>query len=494
MKRRTFLKHTARFGLGVGLATQLPWIYSCAPEGPSNPYANKPADGNPIGDGADANFVNQLNDYRVGNHPTRDFSAFQDISFEGGLNHKGEKLAYGSNPLFYGFEARKGDRVQLEFTNGLNEATNVHWHGFTVPQEYDGHPSQRIAAGGSKRFDFTIVQDEGLYWFHPHLHEMTASQVYRGLAGLFVVREYDPWEIGLPAVEHELQLVLQDRAELGTPIYETSGRDMMHGKMGPHQLVNGIHKPYVNLSNRLHRFRILNGANSRPYNLELSDQREFYVIGSDSGLLAAPAPVKEVPLGPGERLDLLVDLRPYKPGESVVLRSKGIDQFRLDEQFDLMKIFIDREAGWSTELPIGLPASSAIVPNSTAVDRRFKLTAAPEGGKMNHYINDTLYKMDRVDFTVKANSTEVWEFDNPNPLHHPMHVHVAHFSVIERNGGTNRGILAHERGLKDTVLLLEEEKVKVAIKFPSYKGLFLLHCHVLEHEDHGMMLNFEIAE
>jgi FtsP/CotA-like multicopper oxidase with cupredoxin domain len=223
---------------------------------------------------------------------------------------------------------------------------------------------------------------------------------------------------------------------------------------------------------------------------------EFYIIGSDGGLLRNPEKVKSQLMGPGERLDLLVNFKAVTIGKTIHLVSKKFSEYNVQgrQEFSLMKFNIEQPSSVSFTLPNILSSIASIPASSAVATRTFDISAlAGHGGGGGHAINGKMFDMHRVDETVTAGTTEIWEFDNRMGEEiHPMHIHGVQFQILERKGGRG-SLIAAEKGWKDTVLVMPGEKVRVIMTFPLYTGVFVFHCHNLEHEDDGMMLNYKIV-
>ncbi len=404
--------------------------------------------------------------------------------------------------------ANKGDVVTIPLKNDLPEETNIHWHGLMTPANMDGYPNDVVSAASSFTYSFSINQRAGAYWYHPHPDGKTASQVYKGLAGMFIVNDSEEQSLNLPNGDYEIPLVIQDKRLYAdySINYSPNQQEVMSGYMGQYILVNGIYSPYVNVATRWYRFRVLNGSNARVYNLALSDNVPFYVIGADGGLLASPESATSLMLAPGERADLLIDFSSYTIGENIYLKSLAFDAENVQgtQAFNIVKFVINKQEADPFVLPSSLSNVELIDPLLSTYNRQFILNGMDSmgGGVMGgmsgmgmsgmHTINGKTFDINRIDATVSAGSTETWIIDNSEGDEiHPFHVHGLLFQVLERSGG-RESLIATEKTWKDTVLLMPKEKVKIILTFPNNKGLFLLHCHNLEHEDDGMMLNFEI--
>ena len=419
----------------------------------------------------------------------------------------GSMLGYRSSILGPTIRAERGSVVTIPFTNGLTEETNIHWHGLLVPPAMDGHPEQMVMAGQSFNYSFKIEQPAGMAWYHPHPHTKTGRQVFMGLAGMFIIESPEERALKIPSGEYEIPLVIQDKRvdANGALRYNPTMGEVMIGYMGDTITVNGVHAPYRNVASRTYRLRVLNGSNGRIYNLALSSGDPFTVIGSDGGLLPAPETVSSLLLAPGERADLLLDFSKISLNSEVFLQSNpfsGADS-QGSQGFKIMKFVVDKAESDPFTMPGSLNTIPAMSAASAAKTRTFDIGISMEGsgkhkmGKMKnmagmHTINGKTFSMDRIDESVPLNNVEIWEFNNAKGDEpHPMHMHGTFFQILSRAGGRSK-IMAHEKGWKDTVLVMPGESVRVITKFER-AGKFVFHCHNLEHEDDGMMLNFQVS-
>ncbi|MEX2473159.1 MAG: multicopper oxidase domain-containing protein [Gemmatimonadota bacterium] len=411
---------------------------------------------------------------------------------------------------------RRGERVGLTLENGLPEETILHWHGLDVPEAADGHPRLAIPPGSRYDYAFDVRDRAGLYWYHPHTHMRTGAQTYRGMAGLLVVEDEEESALGLPSGDREIPLVLQDRrASGGAPLeYRAAGMgpDRMIGYLGDTPFANGVAHATTTVARGTYRLRILNASNARIFQLGLSDGRPLTLIGTDGGLLERPASVERVMVATGERIDVLADFSSARPGDRIYLRSfafeipgmmgmgRGMGRgmggmiggmmggLPQGAAMDLLELVVeDGPAEPAFELPDRLSGIPERPVDGSTPSRSFRF----ESMMMNHTINGRTFEMERVDARVPLGRTEVWTIENPSQLPHPVHVHAGQLRVRSRTGGRGR-VMPWETGLKDTVLVLPGERVEVVVRFEEHRGLFLVHCHNLEHEDMGMMLNFQV--
>lgn len=411
-------------------------------------------------------------------------------------------LSYGNGILGPTIKAIKGETVDVLLLNNVSEETNIHWHGLILPENMDGHPKDVAPGGGSIYYALPIQQRAGTYWYHPHPHELTGRQVFMGLAGMFIVNDDEEAALNLPSGEFDVPLIIQDKHFSGNSLdYSPDADEIMTGYLGEHITVNGVHAPYLHVASSWYRLRILNGSTARVYNLGFSHGIQFHVIGSDGGLLGTPEKVSGIMLSPGERLDILIDFSGLKTGKEVFLGSNTFSKYDVQgrQSFRIMKFKIDRSGTNGFMLPSSLSMIHPIPESQAIKTRTFDIArtiggsqGGGHGGMGRHSINGKIFDVGRVDETVQAGSTEIWEFDNMKGDEiHPMHIHGVQFQIIHRTGGRN-ALIASEKGWKDTVLLMPGEKVRLIMTFPQYTGKFVLHCHNLEHEDDGMMLNYEI--
>jgi FtsP/CotA-like multicopper oxidase with cupredoxin domain len=371
--------------------------------------------------------------------------------------------------------ARTGDTASITLTNGLpTEPTITHWHGMLVSHENDGHPMEAVAPGGSYAYNFPILNRAALNWYHPHPHMLTGEQVALGLAGAFIIRDAVEDALALPGGAYEVPLVLRDTDldRAGNIVYKPRSG----GWLGTYPLVNGTRDPYLYVAPALYRFRVLGGANARIFRLALSNGKAFTVIGNDGGLLETAVAVANPDLAPGERLDLIVDFRGLADGTTVMLSDLRAD-------WSLLEFRVAGTSSGTSTIPTTLSTIPKL--SNPVTTRDFSFDGMTK-------INGREYDMNRIDFEVPFEQVERWRFRTNGNAPHPVHIHGASFQVQSRTGGRNK-IYPWEAGWKDTVLLEDRETVEVLIKFDSYRGLYLMHCHKLEHEDMGMMSNFRVV-
>ena len=416
--------------------------------------------------------------------------------------------------------ARRGRKFRIQFTNGLPERSIIHWHGLHVPPEMDGHPRYVIDPGQTYMYEFEVNDRAGTYWYHPHPHRRTGPQVYYGLAGFFLVSDDEEAALGLPTGEYDIPLVIQDRAFDANNQLIYQPNEMMGGMMGgmagflgDRILVNGRPDYTLPVAAQTYRLRLLNGSNARIYKLAWRDGTPLTVIGTDGGLLEAPVGRDYVMLAPGERVDLWVDFSGRTVGTEMALWSLsfaggmmggmrgggmrgGFQPLPNGAAFPVLRVRVARAGqGFST------------LPQRLSTIERYRLAGAVNANtprafrlSMQHMvwtINGRVFDMEGVanDEIVQLNALEAWEFANLSMVPHPMHVHGLQFQVIERQLAEESVRAGYvDDGWKDTVLVMPGERVKVLLKFQDYSGLYLYHCHNLEHEDMGMMRNYLVQD
>jgi FtsP/CotA-like multicopper oxidase with cupredoxin domain len=411
----------------------------------------------------------------------------------------GTAPAWMFNDSFPGptLRGRRGDALRIGLVNALPDPTIVHWHGLLVPPEADGHPRNVIRPGASYEYDFPIVQRAGTYWYHPHAHHRTAEQIHRGLAGFFIVADDEEASLGLPSGDHEVLLLLQDRdgGAATAFAYTPKTSDLHAGMLRGTPYANGVRLPALDVVGGCYRFRMVNASHARVYCLSFESGLPLTVIGNDGGLLPAAVSVSSVWLGVGERVDLLIDFTGFRPASRMMLRSVAFDapgtvgKFPQGIEIDILEM--TRVEGSAPGMP-SLPAAlSSVAPLGGAVRSRTFDFQSSNAAAM-HHINGLAFEMDRVDVTVPFGETERWVFRNDSALPHPVHLHGTQFQMVSRSGGRG-SVLPYEAGWKDTALVMPGEAVEALVRFDAYRGLFLMHCHNLQHEDLGMMLNVEVA-
>jgi blue copper oxidase len=405
---------------------------------------------------------------------------------------------WGVNGAYLGptVRARRGDRVELRVRNELPESTTIHWHGMHLPAAADGGPHQPIEPGQTWTPSWTIDQPAATLWYQPHPHGATADHVYRGVAGMFIVDDPNAEALPLP---HEygvddVPLIIQDKR-----LHEDGSLDFSQrwisptGRLSDTILVNGTHAPYVEVGASRVRFRLLNASNARVYNIGFADERRFELIATEGGLLERPQRLTRLQLSPGERAEIVAS---FRPGERVVLRSfepeLGTNFFENrfaggDDSFDLLQVRATPTLARAPDVPLRLVAHEPVDASDAARSRRFELQGSSR-------INGKRMDMGQIDEVVTADSIEIWEVRNNAGTPHNFHVHGVSFKVLTYAGGPTP---PHLGGWKDTVYVPPGETVRLLVPFGDYpdpKTPYMFHCHILQHEDRGMMGQYVLAD
>lgn len=447
------------------------------------------------------------------------------------------------------FRVRQGQHIRIHFVNQLPEESIIHWHGLILPEAMDAHPRYAIAPGETYTYDFQVTNRAGTYWYHPHPHGSTATQVYNGLAGLFIVSDDEESSLELPTGDYDIPLVIQDRSfDAENQLLYISGGMMtqmmtqMMGFLGDNILINGQIEFELDVETRAYRLRLLNGSNFRVLKLGWEDGTPLTVIGTDGGLLEAPVQRAYVTISPAERIELWVDFSGREVGSQLLLKSlpfSGVEMggtmmggmempetttLPQGELYTVLKVNIVQESIETLTLPERLSTIERYVVGdaiNASTPRTFEIAMIDEAWS----VNGQTFEMNAVNQNeiVQANTLEVWEFANivnhnqmdgmqtmpgmsgnndtmtGDQMAHPIHIHGVQFQILERTieddfreGWETVSAGYVDDGWKDTVLLMPSERVKLLMRFGNDLGLYVFHCHNLEHEDLGFMRNYRI--
>ncbi len=403
---------------------------------------------------------------------------------------------------------RKGDNISITVDNQMGDTTSMHWHGLHVSAANDGGPHSMIMPGETWTPTFTVMNKAATYWYHSHMMAKTAEQAIKGDAGLIIVRDEEEAAIALPRIYgvDDFPIIVQS-FEL-----DSNNQFMPKGMVDSIVLVNGTDSPYVNMPAQVVRMRLLNASGERTFNFGFTDNRSFSVIASDNGLLNASVTTTRVRMSPGERYEILLNLSGLE-GQTIYLMSyaselpmgiqggptmpmppgspamnsplNGID-------FNILQINVTAAtSGAITAIPTTLANDTPISASSTGINYMIEMTAdsmmVMDGP---FYFNHNLFDMMRIDRYIQINSTEIWTLHDSTMVAHPFHLHDVHFYILDRNGNPPPPI---ERGRKDVVLIEPNETVRIAAKFTDFEDTvipYMFHCHILMHEDDGMMGQF----
>jgi len=453
---------------------------------------------------------------------------------------------YGFNGSYPGptIEARSGKPIQVKWVNRLPEEhflpidttlhgaeanqpggrMVVHLHGAHVPMDSDGYPENWIVPGESVVYDYPNNQIAAPLWYHDHVMGITRLNVYAGLVGLYLIRDDEEDALGLPSGDYEVPLALQDKIfnEDGSMYYppvnpDRPGHMWVPEFFGDTILVNGKVWPYLDVEPRKYRFRLYGGANARFFRLKLSNGAPFVVIGTEGGLLPEPAEMDEIVLGPGERADVIVDFTGMAD-ERIELTNDAPTPFPDGDPVDpetvgkVMCFKVTKALSDSPDaaIPRSLRPVKRIPESKADVTRDFTFFEIVDGDDNPKTVQ--INKMDFDDPIVDKpmlGDTEVWNLINPTVDAHPIHLHLVHFQVLDRRPfdvkawentgkviftGEARPPEPHESAWKDTVVAYPGEVTRIIQTFEDYAGKYPWHCHILEHEDNAMMLQFETVE
>ncbi len=411
----------------------------------------------------------------------------------------------------------KGQQVTINVTNSLAETTTIHWHGMHVAPENDGGPHVVIPPSTTWSPSFQVLDHASTHWYHPHLHEKTHDHVQKGLAGFIIVRDQQEKAINLPRTYgvDDFPLVFQTKS------FDTSNQIVTaHVASDTALMVNATINPYLNVPAQMVRFRLLNGSSERVYNIGLSNNATFSVIGGDGGLLTAPVSMTRLLLSPGERAEILVDfaeltgqtlfLRNYgtqiangiygarQPGMGAGQQIPGYTANPLNgSDFNMLQFNVSAaKPNAVTTVPTTLISHNPWAENTADITRTLtfmSMTAGPGGINGPFVINNAHFDMDVINFRVPFNNIEIWELRNQTPIAHPFHIHNVPFYILSVNGVAPP---AHQRGRKDVVLVPGGNGVvRFITKFEDFYNdtlPYMYHCHMLTHEDDGMMGQFVV--
>ena len=391
--------------------------------------------------------------------------------------------------------------------HGVRDAvprTVVHLHGGHVPAAFDGHPEETINPGEEVVYEYPNAQQAAPLWYHDHALGITRLNVYMGLAGLYVIRDDVEDALSLPSRRNEIPLVIQDRTFLpdGSLLYPSKWQQHFFGDT---ILVNGKVWPFLNVDRGKYRFRVLNGSGSRTYTLSLSPSGSIDVVGTDGGLLPQPVRVPSVTIMPGERYDIVVDFSNSQPGATIDLVNSAAAPYpgpRGEGAVrDVLRFIVGSQVGHTEPLPQTLRDVAEFSPDDAVASRDFVLDQVADACTGSKWLINGL-GWDDITERPRLGTTEIWRFINNTGISHPMHMHLVFFQVLDRQrfdfvdgefvpNGDPIAPAPTQEGWHDTIEVGPREMVRVIARFDDYTGRFAYHCHILEHEDHEMMRQFE---
>lgn len=412
----------------------------------------------------------------------------------------------------------KDSFVSITVDNQLGDSTTIHWHGMHVAPENDGGPHSVILPGTTWNPQFTVMDKAGANWYHPHLHMRTDEHVSKGIAGLILVRDAEEASLGLPLTYgvDEFPIVLQTKG------FDGSGQILIHTNMDTSVMVNGTIDPIVDLPAQVVRLRVLNGSTQRLFEIGFSDNRQFSLIGTDGGLLSAPVGLTRYRMAPGQRADILVDLSsdlgqniqlvsyaselpngvygssqpgmgPGATGSLVGYTSNPLN----GNDFQLLDISVVAQTGSPIlSIPSSLATFTPLLEGSENITRNLTFTTSGTMGDLNgpFLINGSTFDMSVINYTIPLNNVEIWSLTNQTPIAHPFHIHDVQFFILDINGTPPPPEL---QGYNDVVLVpAGMGNVRFIAQFNDFADdsiPYMYHCHMLTHEDDGMMGQFIVT-
>jgi len=430
---------------------------------------------------------------------------------------------YGYNGNFLGptLIIKSGDSITLNVKNNLTQTTTVHWHGLHVSPQNDGGPHQMIPPNTTWSPSFKMRNEAATFWYHPHGEGKTEIQVSKGLAGMIIVRDNVEASYVLPRryKVDDFPLIVQSKAfdvlyQFATATHEDSIN-----------MVNGTIKPFLQVPQQVVRLRLLNGASDRTYNFGLSDNSNFYLIGSDGGLLAQPHTTNRVRLSSGERSEILVNFSTYSVGTQFYLKSysselpKGIigadsvgtasiiisegyySNWLNGADFNVLRFdVVSPTSNPIITIPSTFAPKTAISQATIHATRHIHFSpdtvfSGPQGKVDGPFLmNNKPFNMDSVNIITYLNNVEIWKLSNSTMVAHPFHIHDIEFFVLDINGLPPP---PQYQGLKDVILVQPKDTVRFITKFTTFTDPmvpYMYHCHLLHHEDDGMMHSFLVLD
>jgi bilirubin oxidase len=411
----------------------------------------------------------------------------------------------------------KGDDVNILVTNQLDDTTTIHWHGMHVSAENDGGPHTIILPGESWNPSFTVLDKAATFWYHPHLHEKTNKHVSKGIAGFIIVKDQEEAALELPRTYgiDDFPLAIQ------TKDFDINNQIIVPSNNDDAVMVNATMNANLNVPAQVVRFRLLNGSSQRVFNIGFSDNRTFYQIGSDGGLLSNAISLTRLELPPGARAEILIDfdgllgqtveLMSYasefqngiygatNPGMMSMMVLDGYNPNPINgTNFNLMQFtVVEPTTNPVTAIPNNLVNVNPIPESSADITRSLTFTPAQMGpNQLNgHFlINGAGFDMNVINYTIPLDNIEIWSIANQSAIAHPFHIHDVQFFVLDRNGATPP---LSEQGLKDVILIKPMETVRFIAHFNDFANPdvpYMYHCHMLVHEDDGMMGQFVVVD
>lgn len=410
-----------------------------------------------------------------------------------------------------------GEDVDIYVENQLLDTTTIHWHGMHVSAENDGGPHTTIAPGSTWNPQFTVLDKAGTYWYHPHLHQKTNLHVSKGIAGFIIVRDEEEAGLDLPRTYgvDDFPLVIQ------TKTFNNNSEIVVPSNADSVLMVNATRNAVLDVPAQIVRFRLLNGSSQRVFNVGLDDDKTFYQIGTDGGLLESPIEVTRLQLAPGERNEILIDFTDME-GQTVNLLSyasefengiygsvtPGMMSNQPLENYDPNPLngadfsiiqcnVIQQTSNPIFAIPASLVSLNPLMEEDADTTRTFTLSPTSMGMNAlngDFLINGSAFDMGIINETIPLNNIEIWTITNQTPIAHPFHIHDVQFFILDRDGVSPSD---SERGRKDVILVNAMSSVRFITEFRDFADEevpYMYHCHMLTHEDAGMMGQFIVVD
>lgn len=410
----------------------------------------------------------------------------------------------------------QGDFVNFNVDNQIGDTTTIHWHGLHVAPENDGGPHTSILPNAQWTPSFTILDKAATYWYHPHLHHKTNEHVSKGIAGMILVRDSEEAILDLPRTYgvDDIPLVIQ------TKDFDASNQIVVESNSDDVVMTNATIDAYTDVPSQVIRLRILNGSSQRAFNLGLTNDQTFYQIASDGGLLSSPFQATRLLIAPGERAEILIDftgmigqtvqLKSYaseipngiygatNPGMAPPMTLTGYNPNPLNgNDFDILDFnIVAQTSNPISSIPAGLVAVNPLNPADANITRDLTFSPVSMGPNQlngNFLINNLSFDMGVINYYIPLDNIEIWEISNQSGIAHPFHIHDVQFNILTRNGVAPA---ANELGRKDVVLIKPQETVRFITKFETFANPtvpYMYHCHLITHEDGGMMGQFVVV-
>jgi blue copper oxidase len=405
---------------------------------------------------------------------------------------------------------QKGQQVSINMDNQIGDTTAVHWHGMHVSSKNDGGPHTMIMDGMMWNPQFTVLDKAALYWYHPHFHGKTAHQAIKGAAGMIIVRDEEEAKLNLPRTYgvDDFPIAVQSMQ------FDSLNQPMPFGMQDSILLVNSARanageSAYLNVPAQVIRLRLLNAAGERTFNFGFSNNLPFYIIGSDGGLLPNSISTTRIRMSPGERYEILLNLS-GKEASKIYLMSYAselpmgvqggptmpmppgnppMDSPLNGVDFNILELDVQAtNSNPITSIPTKLVELSRIPESQSNIKRSIEMSAESMMSMDGpFYLNGKLYDMERIDYRIPLDNTEIWEVTNKTMVAHPFHMHNIQFNILDRDGNK---VADYEAGRKDVVMILSNETIRFIAKFDNFVDTivpYVYHCHILMHEDAGMM-------